>query len=105
MVIKYLLFRFFERKRRGSGNNRFDVIYGMSVGEDEIYAPAFVHGCKVLVSREDGWGRSVVKTVNNTCYHYKYDREVICRPNIQNGLLLSSSNYERHKVIITEILE
>ena len=77
----------------------------MSVGEEEIYAPAFVHGRKVLISRGDGWGRSVVKTVNNTCYQYKYDREVICRPGIQCELLLSSGSDEYRKVIITEILE
>lgn len=104
MIMKDLLFKLFKRKRVG-GNNRFDVTYGMSVGEDEIYAPAFVHGRKVLISRGDGWGRSVVKTVNNTCYQYKYDREVICSPSLQRELLLSSSNYEYRKVIITEILE
>lgn len=104
MVIKDLLFRFFERKRC-IRDNRFEVNYGMSVGEDEIYAPAFLHGCRVLISRGDGWGRSVVKTVNNTCYPYIYEREVICRPSIMSELLLSSINHEYRKVIITEILD
>ena len=104
MFMKDLLFKLFKRKRCG-GNNQFEIVYGMSVGEDEIYAPAFVHGRKVLVSRGDGWGRSVVKTVNNTCYQYKYDQEVICRPGIQCELLLSSGSDEYRKVIITEILE
>lgn len=104
MIMKDLLFKLFKKKRVG-GNNRFEVTYGMSVGEDEIYAPAFVHGRKVLISRGDGWGRSVVKTVNNTCYQYKYDQEVICRPGIQRELLLSSGSDEYRKVIITEILE
>ena len=104
MFIKDLLFRFFERKRYVR-DNRFEVNYGMSVGEDEIYAPAFLHGRQVLISRGDGWGRSVVKTVNNTCYPYKYDREVICRPSLQSELLLSSINHDYRKVIITEILE
>ena len=62
MFMKDLLFKIFKRKRVG-GNNQFEIVYGMSVGEDEIYAPAFIHGRKVLVSRGDGWGRSVVKTV------------------------------------------
>lgn len=104
MIIKDLLFKLFKKKRVG-GNNRFYVTYGMSVGEDEIYAPAFVHGRKVLISRGDGWGRSVVKTVNNTCYQYKYDQEVICRPGIRRELLLSSGSDDYSKVIITEILE
>ena len=104
MIMKDLLFKIFKRKRCVV-DNRFEIVYGMSVGEDEIYVPAFIHGRKVLVSRGDGWGRSVVKTVNNTCYQYKYDREVICRPGIMSELLLSNGDCKRSSVIITEILE
>lgn len=104
MFIKDLLFKLFKRKR-GLADNRFEITYGMSVGEDEIYAPAFVHGRKVMVSRGDSWGRSVIKTVNNTCYSYKYHREVICRPSIMSELMLSNDNCKRSSVIITEILE
>ena len=104
MFIKDLLFRFFERKRC-LVDNRFEVTYGMSVGEDEIYAPAFMHGGKVVIIRGDGWCRGVVKTVNNTCYPYKNEKEVICRPSIMSELLLSSINHAYRKVIITEILQ
>lgn len=104
MLIKDLLFKLFKRKR-GLVDNRFTITYGMSVGEDEIYTPAFPHGCKVLICRADGWGKSIIKTVNNTCYPYNDIREVICRPGIQRELLLSSVSDEYRKVIITEILE
>ena len=103
-VLTALLFKLFKRKR-GLVDNRFTVTYGMSVGEDEIYAPAFIHGRKVLICRGDGWGRSVVKTVNNKCYPYNYMREVICRPGIERELLLSNDNHIHRSVIITEILE
>lgn len=104
MLIKDLLFKLFKRKR-GLVDNRFTITYGMSVGEDEIYTPAFPHGCKVLICRADGCGKSIIKTVNNTCYPYNGIREVICRPSIMRELLLSNNNHTNHSVIITEILE
>lgn len=104
MLIKDLLFKLFKRKR-GLMDKRFTITYGMSVGKNEIYAPAFIHGRKVLICRGDGLGRSIIKTVNNKCYPYNDMREVICRPSIMSELLLSNNNHTNSSVIITEILE
>ena len=100
--IKKWLFTLFKRVR---ADNKFHVTYGMAVTDAEIYAPMFMHGSNVMVARADGFGRSVIKTVNNTRYEYKYEREVICRPSLQQELHLHSYDNKYREVIIVPILQ